>query len=361
MSTLAENAAAVKAAQVAIDRAIVTKGGTTAGGLTNAAAAIAAIPSGGEPYWTKQPWLNDGWTHAWIKITPEMQNLTFGVSFRYISENRFYIDWGDGSVEYVNASVALTSVKRLHTYMASGSYRVDIYGYDSMEDSNYTNFVASVYNNADQYLRDKLVQVEFGHHYLYGYSDSGMYGTLNYCRNLHYAKFDKSRPSGSFGSFCLMCQSLKEVVLPSAGGITIGNVSCFRGTSIEELTIPSGIVLGNQPLAYTDRLKNVTFAEGTTVVNSAGNSLRMASALEYVEFPSTLTEIAGTYMIYNIGVSIAEKGTVIRLKSTTPPTLNNANNFSTVIGKIIVPRGCADAYKTATNWSSFASKIVEED
>ena len=47
MATLAENAAAVKAAQVAIDAAIVAKGGTTAGGLTNAAAGIATIPSGG--------------------------------------------------------------------------------------------------------------------------------------------------------------------------------------------------------------------------------------------------------------------------------------------------------------------------
>ena len=42
MSTLAENAAAVKAAQVAIDAAIVAKGGTTDGGLANAAAASAA-------------------------------------------------------------------------------------------------------------------------------------------------------------------------------------------------------------------------------------------------------------------------------------------------------------------------------
>lgn len=47
MATLAENAAAVKAAQVAIDAAIVAKGGTTEGGLNNAAAAIQALPSGG--------------------------------------------------------------------------------------------------------------------------------------------------------------------------------------------------------------------------------------------------------------------------------------------------------------------------
>lgn len=47
MATLAENAAAVKAAQVAIDAAIVAKGGTTDGGLMHAAAAIVSIPSGG--------------------------------------------------------------------------------------------------------------------------------------------------------------------------------------------------------------------------------------------------------------------------------------------------------------------------
>lgn len=47
MATLTENAAAVRAAQVAIDAAIVAKGGSTAGGLINAAAAIATIPSGG--------------------------------------------------------------------------------------------------------------------------------------------------------------------------------------------------------------------------------------------------------------------------------------------------------------------------
>lgn len=47
MATLVENAAAVKAAAVAIDAAIVAKGGTTEGGLTRAAAAIAALPSGG--------------------------------------------------------------------------------------------------------------------------------------------------------------------------------------------------------------------------------------------------------------------------------------------------------------------------
>lgn len=60
MATLAENAAAVKAAQVAIDAAIVAKGGTTIGGLANAAAAISAIPSGEawREWWMGEDWPN---------------------------------------------------------------------------------------------------------------------------------------------------------------------------------------------------------------------------------------------------------------------------------------------------------------
>lgn len=343
--------------------AINAKAGTTGKMLPSAMAAkIASIPSGGEFYWTKQPWLNDRYTHAWIKITPEMADREFGVCFQYIAQNGATIDWGDGTSEAIAPKTELTGIYRKHAYSADGVYRIDIRGYDSMDDSKNTPFVWSRYGYADQGIRDKLVQVEFGHHFLYGYSDGGMYGTLNYCRNLHYAKFDQSRPSGSFGSFCHMCQSLKEVILPSADGITLGNFNCFRGTQIEELTIPNGFLLGNQPLAYADRLKKVVFEEGTTVVNPIGNCLRMAFALEEIEFPSTLTEIAGTYMLYNAGIAMGVDGLIVRLKSQVPPILNNKNNFTeTVVGKYIVPKGCADSYKAATNWSTFAAKIVEED
>jgi hypothetical protein len=54
--------------------------------------------------------------------------------------------------------------------------------------------------------------------------------------------------------------------------------------------------------------------------------------------------------------------TTVTVISTTPPTLSSsAFDGCTALKEIIVPRGCGDAYKSATNWSAHASKIVEGD
>jgi len=49
-------------------------------------------------------------------------------------------------------------------------------------------------------------------------------------------------------------------------------------------------------------------------------------------------------------------------KPTTPPTLANSNAFSTIPSDCIiyVPQGSLNAYKTATNWSTYASHMQEE-
>ena len=87
MATLAENATAVKLAQVAIDAAIVTKGGTTGGGLGNAAKAIINLPAGlarkdinfyghreGLVYsYSKEEVLADGWD---VPFVPTADGLT---------------------------------------------------------------------------------------------------------------------------------------------------------------------------------------------------------------------------------------------------------------------------------------------
>ena len=46
-------------------------------------------------------------------------------------------------------------------------------------------------------------------------------------------------------------------------------------------------------------------------------------------------------------------------QSTEPPTLSNKNAFSGIPNDcvIYVPAASVDAYKTATNWSNYASKI----
>ena len=165
MATLAENAAAVKAAQVAIDAAIVAKGGTTTGGLRNAAAAIEALPSGGDltriaetvktmdgierenpdeaelakaiTEITRQPnrrgdvqadeteWTADEGKTAFVVKVDETSGLDFIVGCLWIKSGSASatIDWGDGSTSIVTQSGV---VRERHFYAAAGYYLLQI-------------------------------------------------------------------------------------------------------------------------------------------------------------------------------------------------------------------------------------------
>ena len=50
---------------------------------------------------------------------------------------------------------------------------------------------------------------------------------------------------------------------------------------------------------------------------------------------------------------------IITMKPTTPPTIASNTFDASKLNKIIVPVGCGDAYKNATNWSNFADYIEE--
>jgi hypothetical protein len=76
--------------------------------------------------------------------------------------------------------------------------------------------------------------------------------------------------------------------------------------------------------------------------------------------PATVTSISATAFIYN---SLCEE---VHLQPTTPPTLSNANAFGSIGSNCVfyVPysanHSILAAYKSATNWSTYASKMQEE-
>ena len=63
--------------------------------------------------------------------------------------------------------------------------------------------------------------------------------------------------------------------------------------------------------------------------------------------------------IGNSAFELCTNLTDIYLKSTTPPTLGNIDAIPTTT-IIHVPVGSGETYKSATNWSNHASKIVED-
>lgn len=96
-------------------------------------------------------------------------------------------------------------------------------------------------------------------------------------------------------------------------------------------------------------LTSVTIPEGLTKMNN--NALRGCSSLMSIVIPSTVTNIGNYVFLNDSGLNSV---TCLR---TTPPSLgssvfNNTNNCP-----IYVPSTSVAAYKAATNWSTYASRI----
>jgi hypothetical protein len=103
------------------------------------------------------------------------------------------------------------------------------------------------------------------------------------------------------------------------------------------------------------KLKILELPEGITRIGVAAFNSCYAIKAPLV-LPSTLTAIGTNAFRYcsNINRIIS--------KAKTPPTLTAANAIQTAsaLYKIVVPKGCGDAYKTAPYWADYANIIEEE-
>lgn len=93
----------------------------------------------------------------------------------------------------------------------------------------------------------------------------------------------------------------------------------------------------------------------SSVGTNSGSMLQGTKFIE-ITIPATLANV-GTYMFADDNQHL-----IYHFKSTTPPTLANANAFNGYRSqmKIYVPSSAVNDYKTATNWSTYANYIEGE-
>ena len=150
------------------------------------------------------------------------------------------------------------------------------------------------------------------------------------------------------------CYSLTSITIPS-GVKSIGSSAfnnCYHLTSI---TIPSNVTsIGSMAFGNCYPLTSITIPSGVKSID--GSVFYNCRSLSNITIPSGVTSI-GSSAFYNC-YAIAE----YHFLPTTPPTLSNTNAFSGIPDDCIiyVPSASLSAYQTATNWSTYASKMVGE-
>lgn len=146
--------------------------------------------------------------------------------------------------------------------------------------------------------------------------------------------------------------SLTEVTADMLNGVTsIGHYAFFQCYNLTSVEIPSSVTsIGSYAFEYCRNLISVTISNGVTSIrDSAFNS---CSSLASITIPSSVTSIS--FAAFSSCSALIN----VTVEATTPPTLSQSVfNFTHADLVIYVPAESVEAYKSATNWSTYASKI----
>lgn len=302
-------------------------------------------------------------THTYLYLTVNEASgraLTLYLTKSAASNTTIY--WGDGTSV---TSSTLGMVSFYKNYSANGSYVIRIESVDNFNlggnSSSYTVFVG--------FMNSTLTKVILGSKaFLSNYA-------FFRARELRFFSFGQNItniPTNCFDS----SSKLFHVNLPAS--CTTINSSGFRVCSaIEQISLPETLTtIQLQAFYYCISLKSIILPSGVTTIQTyllKQNVLQKAEFqgpltsigayafqtsinLKSLEFPSTVNYIYDQAFLamYNIEEFVFNSVTPPTLAATTVFNINSEYQYGV---KIYVPDASVNAYKTATNWVTFANHI----
>jgi hypothetical protein len=148
------------------------------------------------------------------------------------------------------------------------------------------------------------------------------------------------------------CRNITSIHIPNT--VTSIGSAFYQCYGLTNISIPSSVTeLAAEAFGSCSKLVNIDIPNSISKIGNTAFS--GCSSLISITIPSSVTSIGSTAL--SIG-SPSKKATITFL-GTTPPTIATNTFTSSRLNKIIVPKGCGDTYKSATNWSNFADYIEE--
>ena len=196
-------------------------------------------------------------------------------------------------------------------------------------------------------------------------------GAFRYCKSLSSIEIPDSVTSIANSAF-ESCSSLTSITIPDS--VTSISDYAFNGCiSLTSIEIPDSVTsIGGSVFANCSGITSCTIGSGvTSIANSAFES---CSSLTSVTIPNSVTSIGNSVFRYckslssidipdsvtSIGNSVFQNCislTSVTVNAVTPPTISGNVFSNTNNCPIYVPSGSVDVYKSATNWSTYASRI----
>ena len=290
------------------------------------------------------------------------------------------VDWGDGTEPDTLTGTSTTTVKwtPTHEYGAAGDYviklsvvgSVGLAGYDSSDAYSYLLRYSISGDSRNQVYQSAIQKVEIGG----GVTSIGSYA-FNGCYSLSSIVIPNSVTSIGISAFN-GCYSLPSITIPDS--VTSIGISAFNSCySLSAISIPDSVTsIGSYAFNYCYSLSAITIPGGVTSIgDSTFNSCRSLSS---ITIPDSVTSIGSKAFnscyslssitmpdsVTSIGNNVFSGCYGVRYydftRHTAVPTLSNANAFNNISAdcEIRVPAALADEWKAATNWATYANKIV---
>ena len=150
------------------------------------------------------------------------------------------------------------------------------------------------------------------------------------------------------------CKNLADLIIEN--GVQSISSAAFYASGITSIVMPDSVTETQSSLFYQcENLTQATLSNNLNVLK--GSTFYGCKNLTTLTIPANVTEILGQAL--HIGYRTTELKATIKFLGTTPPTIATNTFNASYLNKIIVPKGCGEAYKAATNWANFADYIEE--